>query len=676
MVPTDHSPPLLLIFFHDRGWLPQASGDDSTHFEFLLFSYLLRYVHRDGRTGDFARAGLLFLFDIAFLDESGSPGVVDPLQEARDALAEYILKGDFADVMAAGLGATYSLLPSKLRVPSLAELEREDKLEDYESEVGTVYSLPAASEEAVHSQLDLLLRLFGFVQDILHRCRSLAEAAEATEAGSAVGEAILDALQAVFVDNVLYPSILECSPSDGSAVAVLAYLDVLFANLEEGPVLHRILDVLTDTDATPASPRKSRAQSPTSPTRAFSAATERFTLRDLLLDNLASGSIASQTAALHLLQILLSDHCRHITQSLLNVIPMANATALARPPLPLPGTPFDFRPRPVNSTDVHQQEPELYSALVPGLDDAVQAMDDNSGFAPYLIDALAFLQADRCWQASRIPLQFVSEDGKPAELIVGEHEPTPNQHALSPSDRLVHEILNALCSWFASPPDTNIALTGALSALVRCPNRSLASWLLYDVPVPATSQKVSKADAESPRPPALDLPALYQVLRDLTRHVGRFRGSVPDFDNLLSHRRQTLLFAEHLEEAMSSIEADTPTPRKTLGESIKNFWSPRKPSIFGSPKQSETTLSPFPTPSKRGSVKSSILSSSHEVAVEVVQGVASGPWVRTSDREDEKSVPLSHVLDNCIILEELVKELVGVITARRALGIDQVGFRL
>jgi hypothetical protein len=39
-----------------------------------------------------------------------------------------------------------------------------------------------------------------------------------------------------------------------------------------------------------------------------------------------------------------------------------------------------------------------------------------------------------------------------------------------------------------------------------------------------------------------------------------------------------------------------------------------------------------------------------------------------------KKVTLSSVLDNCVILEEFLKEIVAVITARRSLGVDQVGY--
>lgn len=43
-------------------------------------------------------------------------------------------------------------------------------------------------------------------------------------------------------------------------------------------------------------------------------------------------------------------------------------------------------------------------------------------------------------------------------------------------------------------------------------------------------------------------------------------------------------------------------------------------------------------------------------------------------QQRQQQVSLSTVLDNCVILEEFLKETVALIVARRMLGIDQVGF--
>jgi hypothetical protein len=45
-------------------------------------------------------------------------------------------------------------------------------------------------------------------------------------------------------------------------------------------------------------------------------------------------------------------------------------------------------------------------------------------------------------------------------------------------------------------------------------------------------------------------------------------------------------------------------------------------------------------------------------------------------RGEVKRVKLDTILDNCVILEELIKELVAVMNARKALGIDQVGWEV
>ena len=282
------SPPLLLIFFHDKGWLQPNLKPSSTHsrtrslstkapstsstFEFLLFSYLLRFIHEEGTVGDSARAGLLSLFAIAFPSGAiSSPTLVydDPLLDARRALAGYILDGDFVDVMAAGLGAVWSLLPSKLRVPTLGENIGSQNGEEGVSTGGMVLGadlseprdgeddIRLSTDESVRNQIGMLVKLFGFLQDTedpnRHFNDTTPNADHEYEPESddsdpdaelsilsiwiRVGEASLNAIQSSFLENVLYPSILECSPTDGSSVAIMTYLDILLSNMDDGVLL-------------------------------------------------------------------------------------------------------------------------------------------------------------------------------------------------------------------------------------------------------------------------------------------------------------------------------------------------------------------------------------------------------------------------------------------------------
>lgn len=63
--------------------------------DFPLFYLLVEYVHHEGRAGDFARTGLLYLIETA----SRSKG-----------LERWLIESDLATLMATGLGALYSQL--------------------------------------------------------------------------------------------------------------------------------------------------------------------------------------------------------------------------------------------------------------------------------------------------------------------------------------------------------------------------------------------------------------------------------------------------------------------------------------------------------------------------------------------------------------------------------------
>lgn len=973
---------MLLIFFHDRGWLqstnrisqvdsnyhrassptptshttlsevPNKISARATHqFEFLLFSYLLRFVHREGRLGDFARAGLIFLFDIAFLtpgEEGGenlSSGPVkdgpDPLQEARDALGEFILDGDFADVMAAALGAVYSLLPTKLQVPSISsqEVPEEDtkimssggmhlgsgmKRQDEEDDI------QLSTDLHVQTQLDLLLKLFGFLQDIIRRCNSPILYADPNSSvvtathvlGGAIAGATLDAIHSSFLDNVLYPSLLECSSHDGSSVAVLTYLDVLFSNLDDGPIVDRVLSFLLDTELSGTtmplwgvnskSERQETgamrfvSQKPFKSTEYF-ASEGRFTLKDLILDNLCSGQRNSVTAALCLLQTLLSDHPNQATRGLLSYIHEPAATALVcNNPVPRS---LDFQPpdaasfvpnpKPVNFTDAHFQEVELYGSLLSRLDPLQTSIEMSPGYVGYLADMQTALESNPLFGLAQT-LPFMDEEIKGETLNdkigvngggnrLDREDPIP--HKLNPADPLLRAVLFEFEKFLCKTADENVAMTGVLTAIAQCPYRGLGGWLLYEKEAAAAASSSSssqrdnddpwaasvgegghttsledKSDSDSssnlslssqhapdedrdpfaapsPSPSSsssssVDLPVIYQILQSLVKQISLLRTQVPQFDRLLSERRQGLLFADHLNEAMNiMLDVDQTaassvfgspaksgssllmTKRKGRGSaalglglgsglagSIKSFLTPKKkggghhtsemsgtpdepgsttPRLgfgLGFPGFSSTTPTkspsplPLPTPPVASASASASASGSgtgtgmnlnssspslssaeptpfkahydqtrqpvslplyFERGEEKEEGgrIVAGPWggrrtkmgvwrgrgkrpelidlsgvrgeggggdgdvsfsfsmdpdeidrlVKEEEEDDEeegdkwcaegtRQVSLSTVLDNCVILEEFLKETVALIVARRMLGVDQVGF--
>jgi hypothetical protein len=224
----------------------------------------------------------------------------------------------------------------------------------------------------------------------------------------------------------------------------------------------------------------------------------------------------------------------------------------------------------------------------------------------------------------------------------------------------------------------------------------------------------------------VELPALYQILRDLVRQIHRFRLDVDDFDRLLSERRQGLLFADNLDEAMNALLDVEPSSRLAPPTSPSRIVSPKpkaRPSFVGGlksfltpKKKSSSTTSPAArsstsTPARDSLGKGASPFRNHyeqttffSLEASTSSPIASGPFspaaglaAEERDSYDDsspsllrsrmdnlggggaavqvpKKVTLSSVLDNCVILEEFLKEIVAVITARRSLGVDQVGY--
>jgi hypothetical protein len=703
------SPPLLLIFFHDKGWLqpnPNSTPSTSNHsrtrslskapstisqnFEFLLFSYLLRFIHREGKTGDFARAGLLFLFDIAFPGEKEvTTKYDDSLVDAERALAGYILDGDFVDVMAAGLGAVWSLLPSKLKVPGLGAIASQ---EDDGSggmvlgahEVGKEEEeMRMSTDEDVRNQIGMLLKLFGYIQDILVRRdidldttdmdvyetksdHSDLEEPSISRIWSALVTSSLDAIKSSFLENVLYPSILECSPQDGSSVAIMTYLDVLFSNMDDGNLLTLLTDYLL--------------------CRGMYTNEDRFTMKDLIFDNINSGNPGAVTAGLKLLGTMLGGHCDIATGSLLSTIP--------------PGYSSDNRQPIPNSNELG-----LYASLVERLDHTQSSLEYSSSYASYLTDTHACIHNDKCFQLYQL---FQSSE---------KESPRIGKHKVEAHNAMLQTLLGSLGQFLCRGVDENVALTGVLVMMAICPFRSLEGWLTFEQdPWAAHNHNI---DTES-RTKNEERPAIYQTLANLVSQIATFRSQIPNFDNLLAERRSGLLYTENIDEAMN-VMLDV-EPSNIFGPTIPVTPTPKKKGVMGTlasyltPTRASPSPSPAPTTPQRSldnpttvtnphkahydilagkevEAVPSPIGKSHTPAVALTRSTSSQNTTSTGNQDitplpDDttsrngkgegegggRKMSLNTTLDNYIILEEFIKELVAIISARRALGIDPVSF--
>lgn len=535
---------------------PPSTARKKSEYEFLLFNYLLRFVHREGKIGEFSRAGLLFLMDVA-MSPGGQPqrsGMTDshfetdvptdPIMDAALALAEYILDGDFSEVLGAGLSAVYSLLPSKLEFfPKVEELangdtmtiggtgpltsETKEKLE-LEKERNRAIGIEDANSPDFRQRLDHFLKLLEFLQDVLRRNTKEDNIDASALVGTAIVQSILDAVRRVFLENVLYPSILECSDLDGSAVAVMSYIEVMLRILHDGPLSDLLVTFLINEEndeprptqrpqallnlGHPSGPpsnrstdaamkrkkRKSSAmtllemEAPDTRKTTEYFTTSRFTLKDLLMSNLRSKSQATATSALQLLQTLILRFPQLTIERIFIVTldPLATSFPLPAPLPPVtseseeeheetfhyPGV--EDRTADSSSSDqliftqprvtyyTHEREMNLYMNLISRVDPSHSADVFSTGYDYYLHDALLSIQSSPAFQTT-------------GDLDRDLERRRETKHRLNVNDPILSCILDSLRCFFSNTPDLNIALTGFLVKLALHPDRSLAGWLTF-----------------------------------------------------------------------------------------------------------------------------------------------------------------------------------------------------
>jgi hypothetical protein len=420
----------------DDAKAPRASTPPParTGYDFALLSNLLRYAHREEQTGELARSGLFFLFSRAFAPTHNlRRRRVNPNAErveAEDeseavlgrALAAYILEGDFADVLGAGLGAVYGLLPPRICIkepgPGGEQSDAGSSMLGAEMSLGLGLGsdeqmrdanrvrdgdLVESTSPEVQTHLRTLTELLGFVQHILRTAHaaSLGADAELARTARALKTRLADAVRKSFLCNLLSPTLLECTDADGSAVAVLSYLDVLLNAIDDdGPLADLIIGWLVgDSDAegstgrladnvltlggSATARRRARRKSyaldghgrrgSTMSTGAASG-DDRYDLRDFIVDNLSADKRAATTAAaLRLTSTLLSRHGRFTIEGFLSAEPDDHATAFPFPfPEALPEDDLDddssdvelaATPRPGLSIAQHMHELDIFLSL-------------------------------------------------------------------------------------------------------------------------------------------------------------------------------------------------------------------------------------------------------------------------------------------------------------------------
>jgi hypothetical protein len=135
------------------------------------------YIHHEGKVGDFARTGLLYIIEAA---SSSGP------------LEQWIVESDLSTLMATGLGALYSQLSRKLVVDHLPHnLPPILAFSDYEHPTSNYEVISSCSPE-FQSHLETFLSHLLFWQDVLNHCRSVE-----------VKSTLLEHFQVIFLQQLL-----------------------------------------------------------------------------------------------------------------------------------------------------------------------------------------------------------------------------------------------------------------------------------------------------------------------------------------------------------------------------------------------------------------------------------------------------------------------------------------
>ncbi|KOS22481.1 UPF0518 protein [Escovopsis weberi] len=145
--------------------------------DFPLFYILMDYIHHEGKVGDFARTGLLYIIEAASHSE---------------ALEQWIVESDLSTLMATGLGALYSQLSRKLVIDHLPhDLPPILALSDYQHPSSNYEVISSCSPE-FQSHLETFLSHLLFWQDVLNHCRSVE-----------VKTTLLEHFQVIFLQQLL-----------------------------------------------------------------------------------------------------------------------------------------------------------------------------------------------------------------------------------------------------------------------------------------------------------------------------------------------------------------------------------------------------------------------------------------------------------------------------------------
>jgi hypothetical protein len=538
--------------------------------DFPLCYQLIDHVHHEGRMGDFARTGLLYIFESASKSKE---------------LEQWIVASDMPTLMATGLGALYSQLSRYAKACSVdcpCVLIRSRKLSIVHppEDLPIILTLsdykelkaPAEAEglytEYLQGHLATFLSYLTFWQDVLEHCRSVD-----------VRQTLLDHFQVLFLQQLLYPSMLESSDIDGgSSVAVLTYLRQILDALDHAELLNLMLQYLL------ALPEPNRARSPSALKRRSSLLLlaqpandddqmnpALFNLVDLLHSSITSDNPQTVIVALKLTTVILGKNHFYAIDSLLQTQMLSQV---------------DLR----RTHGALNAEVEAYMALAEGIA-GLSGLDE--AYESHLKDAMRLVESHSC-SNKLLDLGAVtgSTATKPLPNPSGSTDVQP--HFIQRDDAFLSRLLASLKTFFTNNVELNLAVTETLMTLLTCPQFGLEGWAAVEpkyyryvgsAEVVTNGRNVEQASRNTRRRPTWDIthaPALMAVIRDLKEELDTLKESIQDLDGLVAARKQAFRLHGEIEDAMKSV----PPVRAQRNSQIANLSSPDQNSSGNAPSSS------------------------------------------------------------------------------------------
>jgi hypothetical protein len=506
--------------------------------DFPLCYQLIDHVHHEGRIGDFARTGLLYVFETA----SKSP-----------ELERWIVESDLPTLMASGLGALYSQLSRKLSIiHPKKELPVVLQLSDYLTleaprEAESMYS------EYLQVHLATFLSYLTFWQDVLEHCTSID-----------VKQTLLDHFQILFLQQLLYPSLLESSDIDGgSSVAVLTYLKRILEALDHPDFVHLILQYLL------ALPEPSMMESSIASLHAVKkrksllllakamnddeeASPTVFNLADLLQSSIRSENAQTVVAALKLIAVLLQKNHPYAVGTMIRSERVAD----------------EFPKRTHGGLNA---EIAAYVAIAADIG-GESGMDE--AYENYSRDCLRDIER-HCCSAHLLTLESlgIPVSNQAFEFTILNPNLDLPHHMIQNGDRFFEHIFSILDSFLTNNVEINLGLTEVFLTLLSCPQLALENWAAvnpHNYRFEDSSIDQSANDEQNridelrrePSWPAQHSPLFLKSFGRLFSQISDLRKAIPSLAQLINTRKQAFRLHDEISEAIiNSPPKLVPAPR-------------------------------------------------------------------------------------------------------------------